>query len=335
MQSTALKRFDPKQYYSIEYSYKYYTGPVGVKLTGNGIDLVTEFYTKKYGVKILTTNDVKEVLDFIKKLRRDVHGDLRQGFILSNDEHSIPIVYVREGRNEAIIYGDSLGLVPDDSNVKKLSQLGIRVLQIEDLRQMDLYSCHTDALVFLREFLGKNLNTGKYFIPSLINTILKLSYKHRPSGRSEQAFFIKSPPALLKLVQYEDFLQKHKAHPNIKIHHNIKRNRHLTLEKFLQKYAPELEDIKSISSYLRKKGIKLADIIEIQFYLKQLRYLGLPESLEQKFIKKSQAFLLQQPSLLSKKDKRPGLYDFAEKFLSQYCPQQPSNDTPAQIQHRT
>jgi hypothetical protein len=292
-----------------------------------GRELIAHYYKEKYESKVIFLEKEFSLNEHLK-IFREKGEDCRVAFILQSKtyEHHIPMIYIRENGKEALLYADSKG---SDSNLPLTigTEAKIPVYIVKNARQADHYSCYTDALAISRDATAKNYATGKYRIPQLLSFLENNSVSNR---YGEPYAIIESlPNMLLKTAQIKNFVESYSDKENLTepVHKDK------TLETFRKSYKEDVNIIvglgyddddekskpiiekKSISTYLKKKGIKFADVIEIQFYLNQLeKNLGTmwSDELRKKFIAEAKETFHSQPTVLEGRD---GLHEMAEKFL--------------------
>lgn len=320
--SSSLAPFNPSQYYVVGTDQKISDEKNNLQVIPlqKGRELVEQYYAKKYRTNISfprdnssyvdTTSFVFDINKYLTKAR-EKKEDHRQAFLLGAEAtHAIPIIYVREDGKEAILYADSKGI--NEWNIQQITDTGLKVYAIKEPRQSDSYSCYSDALVFGRDTTAKNKD-GSYKIPTLLSAL-------KSSEKKEKNYYsTKLPDELLKTSQIKEFTDYHTERSDRKIHKNE------TIDQFRKRYTENAEvkshtknERKNISTYLRKKGIKYADIIEIQFYINELsREAGTlwSDEIRKNFIDQAKNELLKQQ--LSSENQRKGLYDFSKIFLDQ------------------
>jgi len=387
-----------------------------VTLNTKGIGLVGQYYSDKYQMENLKNlkkgkDELFENInsdDFYKMV--NAKSDIRIPFIMTSEVtlhggskqalHSTPIVYIKEGDKEALLIFDSvsisMGVVDEIARESRLT-----VYTVSGQRQLDSYSCHTDALVLLRELTGKDAD-GNYFIPNFltwlekegkvaawpINQNLKevtslldrlhitvqnpqfmkyslgdlednqrktdtLYISATESGLAYQVIGIgdnqvmelkngiiswdelpNSPHETKKIIEaQQELLPKILAitskagHTRIIQQDETKEMMHKhkgqleNIDTLLQRYPPDEVTGKRQykSSYLRKKGLKFAHIIEIQFYLNQLKdALGVnfTKQLRANFIREAKDNFNKQGkiSFLSAEGKK-SMYEIVQKYL--------------------
>lgn len=241
-------------------------------LTHSGMELIIQYLNEKYNANIQQSDipfyflqDVEKYIDILNNKiseARKNEVDFRFAW-LPGTTHAVFIAYIKEGKEEAIFYSDSVGTekkIPNFS--QKLAELtGVPVYASLEGRQADPYSCYVDALVFGRDVTGYNINTGNYRIPNLLS-VLKDRVEQKLGHNS---FEVKLPNELLKTSQLSKFTDFHTEEKGEdKLIHKAE-----TLTLFRERYSKKAlinDHEKIVSTYLAEKGMKYVDIIEIQFY---------------------------------------------------------------------
>jgi len=333
-----MKKFDYEEFYECipEETYRVTDERfnVNVKLKAPGQALIAQYYNDKYKANIICESDAsfKRLAAIITEARRNETDDFRMGICLSIFKpitgHTTPIVYVKEGKDEGLIISDSLGTPPIIAQAIH-AMTGLRVYTDFTKRQSDMTSCYTDGVVFCSIGAGKDPKTGQYRIPNILS---KLRVKEEKEGYS----IINLPDEFLVLFQKSVAMaaQEEKAGRIIHKHknaegkendetlpqHRARYSKALTQESILEiikkhKDEPDFKVSETINTYLREKGLKFADLIEIQFYIEQLyEELGsvFTITIWEQFVENAKKELSSQGQL----DSRPGLHDFAEQFLA-------------------
>lgn len=331
-------------------------GIVGVEVNSlSGQQLIYQYYEDKYLFKaklIYSDSNDPNLASKISAALEDVRktkGDVRVPFFISGyGNHTAPLIYIREGEEEAILYADSLGKVESQSRaINALTK--IPVYTVNAGRQMDYHACHTDTMVFLRQATGKK-SGDELIIPNLLS-FLKQNSQLKTNEQGEY-YIAKLPHALLITSQSRGFIDKNRDPENkMSVHkdkdldtfreqYNIETSTRTMDELFAditalqtkdpQKEKEEMEKEKKglMNLYLYKKGIKYADIVEIQFYLEEINEQlnenhpsPLTDEQKKDFISKAKAelktqgpithYISEKPLVMS----RPGLHQFAENYL--------------------
>ena len=102
-------------------SYKYYLQHQGlnsseekVRYTPKGLQLLARYYQKKYQTDInFLKYDMLTFYQFsdecIDEELRKKTGDFRHCFIIDDDTHAVPILYIKENDKEAMLVANSVG----------------------------------------------------------------------------------------------------------------------------------------------------------------------------------------------------------------------------------
>lgn len=309
----AIKCFIPENYYSVvtmgeDAKRKSLNGVVLLK---PGVELIIQYYHEKYQTNIVISPDSSFLNSFpIELCENDGKGDYRQAFIIEMDnkmDRVVPLIYIRENAEEAFLYAD--GIFGTDSSPKKLAENSdIPVYAVSKHRISDAISGYMDALVFARDTTAMDIETGNYRIPGLLAQL-----KKRAKKIEVNYFQAKLPDELLKTAQLEGFVEYHQENTEKIIYQNE------TLAQFRERYMDYnitffRENSKAkcnLPGYLRKKGLKLRDIIEMQFYRNQLQDC-FPElwtvDIREQFIAEAKSYLDFKSVV------QPGLQEVAEKM---------------------
>lgn len=295
-----------------------------IQLNPKGIDLVAQYYAYKYHMdKPIITPNVNRVIEKIKsddfsKISNQ-QDEVRIPFLITGS-HSTPAVYVKEKEKEYLLIFDSLG----DISMAEVAAEAFPNMDIytskKQGRQRDIYSCHSEALFFLRELAGKNAE--HHFIILNISDKLKKNVipdtKHRDNLHEIKLF-----DSLLATIQNPPFMASHKDQYASKeiIHTHKGKPEHI--EDFLKRYPPEERAAAgkepNVSSYLREKGLKFSHIIEIQFYLNQLKkILGdqFTEQLMAGFIADAKSIIkMNKNTFLTEGSEQKNVYALAKTYL--------------------
>lgn len=304
--------------------------------TPGGMELIAQYYARKYGTNIVLPADESEgekiyaslitfaanintYLEPIKKANQDCRAAF---FIGAESTHATPIIYIRENGKEGFLYADTKGvnewaveLMQDETKVE--------VYAIEDWRQADSYSCYIEALTFSRDATAMSKDKQNFRIPGLLNF---LDNHSEPSAKGTFRKLTSLPPELLKTAQSSEFTKNYRDESKRVVHDH--KGKPETIEEFRERYTdkdisirrkpPKKVETTDISRYLRKKGIQSADIIEMQFYLNHIeKKLGykLSDETRHRFVQEAKdVFRSQDPAYKT----REGIKKFAENFLLNY-----------------
>jgi len=253
-----LVPFNSQGYYSIKNDFtindaKY--SPV-IKMEAEGTLLVAAYYADKYQCVISRPADISvdelaklnseerrfhyltdwefvdNILDLLKPARETHDQEYREAFILGpGTAHNIPVIYLREKGEEAILYANTLAIhtascIPEFSDTLKRKH-NINVYVVEETRQADIYSCGVDALAFAKDAVAINKRNGKYRIENLLTQL-----KARAT-RYNNYYSVRLPNELLKTAQISKFVDLHQENNSKKIHKNE------TLAEFRKRYTYE------------------------------------------------------------------------------------------------
>lgn len=236
-----------------------------IKLNAQGLKLALRYYIRKYRFEMTAVEDyfitsvaAQKFQDHLARClnrldsKREEH---RLGFIYQKPgcDHSTPFVVIQK-KNESkrrVCVLDSLGLTMQSSNAPmvlsmlKDVQIGgqpLEIYYIHDRRQRDNYSCHTDAVLVIKEILSKDPK-GDYRLQNVYERLKQLQKSpkrsQRLTGQYAFAYPTQLPNPLIKLVQEPRFLEGSAA---------VKR---------LQ--------------YVREKGLRLMKVICIQQRLESMK----------------------------------------------------------------
>lgn len=324
-QVSNIKEFNYEEYFIINSN----PPDPSIELKTKGILLLTQYYADKYAAKITIPQHLgvaDSLSRFIKSAPnyladfRNAQGENRQAFLIGiMSGHGIPIIFIKDDKNEeGILLADSKGT--SSYNALQLQEsLGIPVYAVKKGRQRDGFSCYADALIIGCECTARNISNGEYRIPNLLQQL-----KSRSTNLDNYHVTL-LPDNLLKTSQLSDFTKEHKEPNNPIIHKNE------TLTDFRKRYTNEFAH----PTYLRAKGVKFADIIEIQFYLNQLKEkvgTKLTEIDSKLFIEESKKILKSQGAPFEPEEEnetstsRKGLHEFTQTFLGRIIDQQKSQN---------
>lgn len=261
-----------------------------VLLREEGIKLVVQYYREKYDVNIIMNDSLyaqdQGFMEMVKQGRAG-EGDFRCAYILRGLRHATPVFYIKSGDREGFFIPDSQGRM-HKHNYGQVNSIideflsvhfpDIPIFVTEDIRQSDLISCYTDALVFLRDVTAKKENT--YFKSAHLLGQLESRSKEQVveiiSGLSEKKIKVKLkqallPDELLKTAQISKFVEANKSKAkNPNVIHVRKDGVEENLTQFRERYTATKTDKRQYNGYLRKKGLKYSQIIIQQYYKDQL-----------------------------------------------------------------
>jgi hypothetical protein len=265
----------------------------GIRINGQGQRLLAEYYARKYGANIVFPEDEHgshlTMADFHAYVRTCIEplqkegGDVRCAFYLGGN-HTVPVIYIKEKGQQSILVADSKGGGDQDLArviAQALAGEDITVYRVDEPRQRDMDSCYADAVKFSvtmtgREPLGGG-TFGEYLLPSIGDELKARTKESRYSG---DVSAVTLPSELIKLAQISAFVRTHSADtPEAVLRGDAK---HRTLEEFQFDYQATFTqstynhpDPKPLpkADYLRQKGFRYAEIIQIEYYNKQLKSL--------------------------------------------------------------
>jgi Ankyrin repeats (3 copies) len=291
--------------------------------TDAGKSLLKEYYAHKYSAQItlLLAEDtsvekrLQEVGEYITQSRASQKAPARHAFIIQHSKHAIVIAYLKEHDQEGILYADSLG--ETKSYVTELQKLtGIPIYSVKDARQSSGYGCFTDAFVFARDITGKDPSLGAYRISDLL-----FQLKERADQQADGHYHIKLPNLLLKTAEIPAFVLHHQHidHLNTPIH------KLMTLPEFRDRYTDKAAVIrrsnepvtKDMASYMRVKGNNYAKLIQIQYYLNEIKKdAGPSEEARRLFVKCAKTVLRDHGGSGPSADASGQLFELATLFAN-------------------
>lgn len=281
--------------------------PVYLELEKASGVLIAEYYAWKYLANITLATQKSLSLDLHKAIN---HGkglpEYREAILVDFAKtHCVAITYLKQGDYQGLFVFDST-----QSGHKHLmgalQSISIDIFSVEDTLQADHYSCHVHGMVAAREVT--KMHSGQYVIPDL------LSFLNKHSDKIGERYYAinKLPAALLIDSQLPGFITKYSL--DEKDSEFV-----LSRKKYRDTVKTKFSGEKNISTYLLKKGLKFANILQIQFYLKEFENLVpadiLTSNIQKDFVKKAKNFLAENKS--SKLNEVVSLHDFAQKFIEE------------------
>ena len=288
-----ISRFDPSQHYSL--GYDDHSKGFFIKPKKAGLDLAAKYYKNKYGmdIEIVYAGENENLTydgqdpNFNEKIAEKVASDLINGkikhklyiFEMNGEWHGTPILAVDDGRSKSIYVADAW--IGPHFNIdvgkrigEKLSQSknedSIKIYPIDDSWQRDAYSCHLFGFIYARElyFDTKPPVTRDQSQSNVIP--IKLPKNLVSSGQASEYF---------KNVKDDDVMHKGKKFKLFKDEH------------FIQD-----DTGRDVNAYPREKSLAIADRMEIQFYLDQLknRYAQFDKKWENWFVNAAKSILESQ-----------------------------------------
>lgn len=324
-----LEKFDYSKYYEINMDTSIKKRYVQLKRDGSNnecMSLLADYYKNKFGTNIIPHNHKPfqdQIHEFISSADfsaiRNSKGDYRVAFIGGESLHSVPIVYIKEGDKEAFLVSCSKG---KQSPADLLSEkTGITCYYVSDFRQADLYSCHSDAVVFAKDATAFDSDNQKYAIPDLLARLDARSVEDKKNPLLRE---VKLVDELLKTPQLSKFVNDHaEVNSTVIIHKDDKHAE--TRKQFSDRYT-----VGGKNTYIYIKAIKLASILEIQFYANQLeKKLGnlWTKELHNQFIKDAKNEVKKLGPLITGREmmwdvgpSRKTLHDFTKQFILKILP---------------
>src|SRR5262249_30752321 len=119
-------------------------------------------------------------------------------------------VYVKEKEKEYLLIFDSLGDM-EMAEVAALASPEIDVYtSINKIRQRDSYSCHAEAMIFIRELAGKN-EKNNFIIQDISHKLAEnVMQKDNPDSPPRNLYKVKLFDSLLLTIQNPPFKEEHK-----------------------------------------------------------------------------------------------------------------------------
>jgi hypothetical protein len=264
----------------------------GVELTAEGRALLAAYYTRKYQASIAFDGTRRQGLaDRVPHIFEHGRGqpgdDVRCAHYFGEREgHGTLLVYIREGGEhgeEALLSFDSTQMEKDielgESLARGCAPLArpgkkIPVFQHTVGMQRDASSCWIYAMKAATTLTGHrrdaNGGHGVFLIPGLIP---KLVARATEVPEAPGLFRAQALPDIAKLAQSEGAVL---AHAGGELGRPLESASHpATLQGFLEKYTYDLKDNSGKSppqmlDYMRQKGERLAEIIEIESWSRQI-----------------------------------------------------------------
>lgn len=318
-----------------------------IKPLNKGLALLSDYWKEKYQAKIFLVQLEVEMLGMIRDLRKLPGDEIRASFLMGagNLAHSVPYLYLREKNEEMLLIADSLGV--GGGQILYMQKLlmtekfdsNMKLAIIKYPSQADRVSCHLYAILFCKESTAVLAN-GEFKIPHLLSCLLRDSRNKKINGIHEA----KLVNALLKGSQISEFTTKNaeqveEAKPIvIHIFHDQEKNEDVdeTLEQFHKRNLKQIRLWKTekkgewdvlikgepieANAFLKIKSVKVADLIEIQYFLTEIKKelqsegLELSKEMEKEFIKGAKAAFKEQGDILTNPN-RIGLHKHASEFL--------------------
>ncbi|RDI43431.1 hypothetical protein [Aquicella lusitana] len=343
-----MKRFEYSEYYDLTHDARLVDpgveNTVALLNQEAGRELVIEYYKSKYQSNMVEDEInglifggeaiYEKIAQYVVPLLREAQkkaantDNFRELFMIVSNygKHITPILYIKENGRDAILAADT-GFY-DNKKVANYLRYALKtkseslkempVLTIEEIRQSDDYSCFADCLVFGRDATGF-VSHDQYIIPDLLHRLLERA--ETKEGYEDGVLVTKLPDELLKTAARAAFINAHQEHP---VGRKIYKDK--SLNEFHDKYtdknilfkAKEVAKPTDVLAYARIKGIKLAELIEIQFYVDQFKAeLGenFTSILEEDFRNRAKDEFKKQG--INADNIRKGIHEIAEDFLAE------------------
>lgn len=169
--------------------------------TNKLLQMQADYYKEKYGIEINITAAVEEedlepiafadnLVSVLKERLDDLATDRNVGIIYSGvlGGHAVPLILQVKDGKAAVLVLDVLGVEfennANDEAIAALKKFQIPHICCSDLRQADMYSCRTGALVTLRNALLDLINKKN---PSIFDFV-KYHGEFNEDGTTEQTF---------------------------------------------------------------------------------------------------------------------------------------------------
>lgn len=298
-----------------------------IKLLPLARPLIANYYGDKYGSNIEVVEDKRYWENVAKWIAEDKanpgkDSEYRKAYCVGVPAaaHSTPIIYIQEKIGDEIVRGillsDSILCIPwRAAIIQNLSEIPVYITG--GTRQMDGVSCHLDALIYGRIATAKT-SEGEY---SSLNLLQKLRGNAKPIESSKGICYeTKLPDEYLITAEGSGYFEEQKPEAKSIIHVRKDGGKENILA-FRDRYQSPYADSSGFKqTYLIEKAIKLADIVEIQFYIKQLQENLGPlwtSTARNEFVQLSKEFLKSQGQLTPGQT-RPGLFEFAKSYLAEF-----------------
>jgi len=246
----------------------------GVTLDEKGCRLLAEHFNRKYGAQIAvhpSPASAGTVLADLIQRAAGAPGDVRSSLNFGVG-HGVCTVYIREQGKEALFLFDSIaasGETPATDVIQEaLRRIGRRMPVYRQVvaTQTSPHSCFVQsmkaAVTLTRRVPGEPGEAGSFLIPNLISELQSLS----DEDSSLDSFIPTTAlPEIAKMTQSPAMLQKHlSARPDGPLRDS---HQGLSLQEFVQAHSVPIEHSGKrvdVFDYSRQKGLRYADIIEIE-----------------------------------------------------------------------
>ncbi|ASQ46547.1 hypothetical protein [Legionella clemsonensis] len=329
-----MKKFVAGNYY-IRKPESIYSIAVGdrIELKPAGIELANNYYNEKYQSDLSYSPFGLYIEKEILESRKKETLDYRKAFIVNEGSspgyHSLSVIYIKENNDEILLLVDSQG--SEDKEYQKIwaknffKKTGIPSYAVSDVFQSDNYSCHTASLTIAKDCTAK-IN-GQYKLTNLLTSI-----KERSEKPYEGFAWAKLPDELLKVSQLSKFVKQHTEHSTRK----VDQKKEKTLKEYRQSFTATVKIASEefhFNDYLRRKGLKLANAVEIQYYVEALQaefatlqtefekvdteFKELQFLFQHSWPKYRELFIKRAKEILKEKDPQENLYRYASSFIEQ------------------
>jgi len=333
-----MKKFKEKEFVSVYKDAK--TSIRYATLNPEGMKLISSYYKDKYSAKINLPSledergrpyyeELNHLLEepesYLGKLRKNSfvsvgdQGEYRELLLFGvGTGHSIPVLYIKNGNKEAFLLANSTGRYGDhfdklkEFSEKLLPERNVKIFIINEGWQADYTSCFLGGIIFGRDATRKEKND--YFIPNLLE-YFETNSREDERGNLENVKEITSlPPKLLKHTQRESFISLYlKEEESTELVHKQE-----NLQQFRGRFSENVLG-QNWKLYLQKKGLSLTSIIEIQFYIVQLKQQfqeKFTAEIQKKFISGAKQLLYNtsNPSI-KEANKISLLFNYSEEFI--------------------
>lgn len=253
-----------------------------VHLMPKGRELLQSYYGRKYQANIAfyggyAGSAIARLPDFVKNARQ-TPGDVRQALFMGHaGAHGSLLVYVREGTDEAVLWFDSAaettGLDVSPELAKACAPLArngkpIQVFKHTQALQGDSNSCWVYAMKTAVTLTGKRQGKhgpGDFLMPGLI---ANLGQGLPPTAIPQDVPAVWASPEIARMSQTRQALMAYADDELDQPLHGMKSG--TTLRTFLQKYTYEKAGGNPELDYMRQKGERLAEIVEIEAWSQEI-----------------------------------------------------------------
>jgi hypothetical protein len=257
----------------------------GIALAPKGRVLLAGYYKRKYLADISlkgarsveVAGDLKHLIDY----GREQPGNVRCAHYFGAG-HATALVYIREGGEEALLSFDSIergSVAYAETLAAACADLAgdgtpIPVFQHARSIQSDTHSCWVYAMKAATTLTGHQRDDhgqhGDFLVPDLI---ARLQARSDEAPDSPGVYLAWALPELVKMAQSEKAVLKHAGDElNLQL---MGSKPGVTLQTHLEKYTYDLVDDEDqaphqMMDYMRQKGERLAEIIEIESFNQQI-----------------------------------------------------------------